>query len=497
MDVDVKNSLGKALAVCDAAGKRTGLPVVRTFIEDICSFITSVSAAGSKERYDYFNKVYLNGRYPYSELRTETSGTVPRTLETLIQINEKTPSEGLREVNTITAFFLVLGRYYAFSQPDRKDVSITDVTQQIKLMNDYVKDALPEAANEDQISQEQESADGRKKAENTKRGRTDKTGEKSRTSKKDKTDSEDNTDYPDNTGRIDTDDAGETNDAEQAEPEESLEELLDHLNSLIGLKAVKQEVQQIINLIKVQKKGEEFGEKLPPLSLHLVFFGNPGTGKTTVARLLAKIYKSLGVLSTGQMVEVDRGGLVAGYVGQTAIKTQEVIDKAMGGILFIDEAYSLTHGKGETDFGQEAVDTILKAMEDHRDDFIVIVAGYPDLMREFVVSNPGLKSRFNQFINFEDYTPDELKEIFMFQCRNQGLLLADDCDMYLTQHFEEMYSNRADDYANGRDVRNYFEKVIKARANRLASILDTITREEYMTIVLSDLQEAAKASQTI
>jgi SpoVK/Ycf46/Vps4 family AAA+-type ATPase len=328
-------------------------------------------------------------------------------------------------------------------------------------MNDYVKEAAPAASSRKETSQQEKSSVSTKRDTEAK---------------------------PDETS---------SDVSDQNEPEESLEELLENLNSLIGLKAVKQEVQQIINLIKVQKKGEEFGEKLPPLSLHLVFFGNPGTGKTTVARLLAKIYKCLGVLSTGQLVEVDRGGLVAGYVGQTAIKTQEVIDKAMGGILFIDEAYSLTHGKGETDFGQEAVDTILKAMEDHRDDFIVIVAGYPDLMREFVASNPGLKSRFNQFINFEDYTPEELKQIFLFQCKKQGLSLTDECDEYLTQHFTLMYKNRADDYANGRDVRNFFEKVIKARANRLASILDTVTREEYMTIVLSDLQEAAIANKTI
>ena len=206
----------------------------------------------------------------------------------------------------------------------------------------------------------------------------------------------------------------------EQEPAESLEELLGQMDALIGLEGVKKEVREIINLIKVRKKGEEFDAKLPPLSLHLVFYGNPGTGKTTVARLLAKIYKSLGVLSGGQLVEVDRGGLVAGYIGQTATKTQEKIDEAMGGILFIDEAYALTHGKGDNDFGQQAVDTILKAMEDHRDDFIVIVAGYPELMNEFISSNPGLKSRFNQFISFKDYTPSELYDIFCLLCSNQG-----------------------------------------------------------------------------
>ncbi len=457
MDIDVKNALGKALTSCDAVEKCAGRPVVQAFIGDIYSFISSVSTTNSDERYDYFNKVYLNGKYPSTVLQASPPGDIPHSLIIMAQIDTETSAKGALFANTIISFFLVLGRYYSSSQFDREDVGIAAVSEQIKLMNDYVKEAAPAASSRKETSQQGKSSVSTKKDAEAKPNETI------------------------------------ADISEQNEPEESLEELLENLNSLIGLKAVKQEVQQIINLIKVQKKGEEFGEKLPPLSLHLVFFGNPGTGKTTVARLLAKIYKCLGVLSTGQLVEVDRAGLVAGYVGQTAIKTQKVIDKAMGGILFIDEAYSLTHRKGETDFGQEAVDTILKAMEDHRDDFIVIVAGYPDLMREFVASNPGLKSRFNQFINFEDYTPEELKQIFLFQCRKQGLSLTNECDEYLTQHFTLMYKNRTNDYANGRDVRNYFEKMIKARANRIASILDTVTHEEFMTIMLSDLQEAAAA----
>ena len=273
--------------------------------------------------------------------------------------------------------------------------------------------------------------------------------------------------------------------AEELPPPEKIEDLLAELDSYIGLKVVKDEVHDLINMVQVYKLREQHGLPTTDMSLHMVFTGNPGTGKTMMARMMARIYRSLGILSKGQLVEVDRSGLVAGYVGQTALKTQKVIEKAMGGVLFIDEAYAL-NGKSENDFGQEAIDTILKAMEDHRDDLVVIVAGYTELMDKFIHSNPGLESRFNRFLLFEDYTPEEMFEIFKMRC-GKGYVLAPEAEPLVRDYIAEESADPS--FGNARGVRNLFEHILVAQNNRLAK-LETVTREDLMTITPDDVLHA-------
>ncbi len=276
-------------------------------------------------------------------------------------------------------------------------------------------------------------------------------------------------------------------------PAEDIEELKKELYGYIGLDAVKRQVDSLINWVQIVKARKEHDLPAPDLSLHMVFSGNPGTGKTMIARLMARIYKSLGVLSQGQLVEVDRSGLVAGYVGQTAGKTSEAIQKAMGGVLFIDEAYALTN-RGGMDYGQEAVDTLLKAMEDHRDDLIVIVAGYTDLMEAFIHSNPGLESRFNRFLYFPDYTVEEMRDIFLMRCEKSGYTLAENAREPLEEILRRESKN-VEGFGNARGVRNLFEQAIAAQADRLASGHEALTRESLMQITGEDLHAASEASQ--
>jgi AAA+ superfamily predicted ATPase len=263
---------------------------------------------------------------------------------------------------------------------------------------------------------------------------------------------------------------------------------IEDLNALIGLQQVKKEVTTMKNFIEVNRRREEAGMKTPPISYHCVFTGNPGTGKTTVARIVAGIYKELGILQKGHLVETDRSGLVAEYVGQTAVKTNKVIDSALDGVLFIDEAYSLV-GAGNEDFGKEAIATLVKRMEDDRDRLVVILAGYEDEMQQFIDSNPGLRSRFNRYIHFEDYTADELKQIFLGMLKKYDFVMQEQGEQILTQHLEQCIANKGKDFGNARYVRNLFERTIKAQAVRLAEQSEN-DKPQLATITADDVTAA-------
>lgn len=429
MDIDVKKALDKLLWACEQEqifidNDHGHLNVKEMVLENIYGFIRIISKENEDIRIDYFNKVFLQSK--------ETSVnkiSLSLWFDQFISLNILPKIKKL-----YTQFVYQLGRYYLFNKMDKKDIEKDHFIEYIKLL-DEKEEKQPAVSTTVDV----------------------------------KTDTE------------------TTVDPSTQEPEESLEELQKQLDSMIGLEAVKEQVHSIINVLKLDQMRQSRGLKSVSTSKHLVFMGNPGTGKTTVARLLSKIYKKLGVLEKGQLIEVDRSGLVAGYVGQTALKTKEAIDKAMGGVLFVDEAYTLA--KGENDFGQEAIDTILKAMEDYRDQFIVIVAGYTEPMNKFLESNPGLKSRFNNYIQFEDYTAEELYFIFCSLCEKQELHLNEDAQIKLKAYLNQVCSNKPENFANGREMRNLFEKCIKHQANRLSQIKD-VSYEEIIGLTEDDLENA-------
>ncbi len=265
---------------------------------------------------------------------------------------------------------------------------------------------------------------------------------------------------------------------------EGINSALQELESLVGLDGVKQEVLACINLLRINNMRKEKG--LPELqtSNHMVFTGHPGTGKTTVARIMAKIYKSLGIVSKGQLIETDRAGMVAGYMGQTALKTAQVIKKAKGGILFIDEAYSLSSEDGSNDYGKEAIDTLVKGMEDYRDDLVVIVAGYSDEMKKFIDMNPGLRSRFNKYINFDNYNADEMLEIFKRLCEKSKFILSEEATMTVHAYFEDHQDDIT--FGNARGVRNFFDHIVTRQATRILTIPNP-TEVEFRTILKEDV----------
>lgn len=452
MDIDIKNAVNNLLIACDSIKKHSSGDVYIKSIDelvivDILTFIDYISKDESKDRISFFKLMYLDTKYNLL-LPKACNNELPESFKILSLLDMKLfRNKGITLSSLYVTVIAEIGKYYISNSLDRNHIDKNKFLKYLAIVNDYKED--------DKKLKKQEKLDSSKNQNHIK----DAEG-------------------------ITPDISLTRKSSEDMESEQSLEDLQKELDSLIGLVSVKKEISSLINLLKVNKIRKERGLSTPKTSNHLVFLGNPGTGKTTVARLIAKIYKQLGVLEKGQLIEVDRSGLVAGYVGQTAIKTQEKIDEAMGGVLFIDEAYSLA--KGESDFGQEAIDTLLKAMEDNRDDFVVIVAGYTKQMEAFLLSNPGLKSRFNKSILFEDYTEEELLDIFNLFCHKYGLRLSEDAKRNLVVFLSTICSEKTENFANAREIRNLFERSIVNQANRLGD-LETISNDELEEIISSDL----------
>ena len=271
----------------------------------------------------------------------------------------------------------------------------------------------------------------------------------------------------------------------------TLEELMTELNALIGLQKVKQKVTDLIAYKKVQSLRKQYNLKTASSTLHLAFIGNPGTGKTTVARIVGLIYKQLGILSKGHFIEVSRTDLIAGYQGQTALKVKKVVEQAKGGVLFIDEAYSITENDHSDSYGRECLTELTKALEDYRDDLVVIVAGYTEPMHKFFNSNLGLKSRFNTFIEFDDYNVEELWQIFFQMCKNNDYTISSEAKEQIKQQLEEKTTHKEGDFSNGRLVRNMYEDFILNQARRVSKITSP-TKQELQEITIEDVIKLSK-----